>query len=136
MIQAMRTLALSMVAVAGMLVLSGCRSQDGQGAPGVQGEPGGPFVMYSVSGQAVKVISAKTPFDDNPAAREAFLRWFERGFETGLAGKAPLMVEWSQTPVAQAGRRGYDLGLEEGTKFKVSHDTSSQSSRTALIPPG
>jgi ribosome modulation factor len=128
MIETMRRSCVFVVVVAAVFGLSACRSTN---APNPQT---GPFVKYSVSGQSVTVISAKTPFDDSPAVRDAFLRWFKRGFETGLAGKQPLMIEWQETPEGRAGQRGYDSGMDEGAKYRETRKASSQSVRTAPIP--
>lgn len=111
------------VMAAAILALASCRS------------PAGPFVRYAVSDHAVTVTAAVTPFDQSTRARESFLHWFKRGFETGLAGKAPLMIDWTDTPEGKAGRQGYDFGLEQGAALRE-QKTPGPSSGTVLIPPG
>ncbi len=132
MIKTMRASLAFVAVVAAVLLVPACSSQKPQAAESV---PNTPFVRYSVSGQAVIVISAKTPFDDDPKAREAFLGWFKRGFETGLARRIPLRIEWQPTTVGEAGRRGYELGLEQGTQF-WEKKLPRNSQQTALIPRG
>ena len=90
---------------------------------------------YTVSGQSLSVVSAATPYDANQKVRDAFLHWFQRGFETALSGQAPLMIEWQHTPEGEAGRKGYDLGLDEGEGYRKhpkSSDQSRQTIRTSL----
>ncbi len=74
-------------------------------------------VRYSVAGAAVTVVSAQTAYDADIRAREAFLHWFKRGFETVLSGKAPMMITWEDSLRGRAGREGYDLGMEEAEKY-------------------
>lgn len=94
---------------------------------------GGYYLKYSVSDSAVTVVSAATPYDSNPQAKEAFLNWFKRGFETVLKGKPPLMIEWSVTPVAEAGRKGYDFGMDEAEKYLKKENGSKQSPQVIHI---
>jgi len=74
-------------------------------------------VRYSVAGTAVTIVSAQTPYDADVRARDAFLHWFKRGFETVLSGKAPMMISWEDSLRGRAGRDGYDLGMEEAEKY-------------------
>jgi len=74
---------------------------------------------YQVSGTTFTLLAAVTPYDATPKVRDAFLHWFQRGFETALRGEAPLLVEWQPTPEGEAARYGYDLGLEKGERFRV-----------------
>ncbi len=112
-------------------MLVACHSPKREAGPA----PEGPFVRYSVSGNAVAVAQAVTPFDAQPREREAFLGWFKRGFETGYTGGAPLMIEWDETPVARAGRRGYEFGLDEGKRFRNESKDPGRAEHTAQIPP-
>ena len=93
------------------------------------------FMSYSVSDRAARVVSAVTPYDDSPAARNAFLRWFKRGFDTILTGRQPLMVEWNTAPEAKAGRRGYDFGMDEAKRY-LEKPGPRQPLQTIPIPPG
>ena len=131
MIKIMRTSPVFVVVVAVVLFLSGCKSQNAQTVEDTRLTP---FVKYSVSGQSASIVSANTPFDDNPKAREAFQKWFKRGLETGLAGDPPLMIEWQGTPEGRAGQRGYDLGQEEGRRFREDKK-SPRGLQTVPIPP-
>ncbi len=112
--------------------LAACSAPSGK-APAT---PEGPFVRYSVTGSAVTIATAVTPFDAEPKEREAFLHWFQRGFDTGFAGHAPLMIEWADTPVARAGRQGYEFGLAEGERLRKEGAGPDRSPQTAPIPPG
>ena len=97
--------------------------------------PQGRHVSYRVKGESVTVVSAVTPFDSNPAAREAFVKWFKKGFEATLKGKEPMRVEWERNQIGQAGSRGYDVGLDEGERFRAEPKQSNQSLQTTPIPP-
>jgi len=92
-------------------------------------------LKYSVSGQTIRVVAAVTPYDSYPQAKEAFLHWFKRGFESVLAGKPPLMIEWAATPEAIAGRRGYDFGMDEAEKYLKKSKELQQLPQTVPIPP-
>lgn len=96
--------------------------------------PDTPFVKYSVSGQVLTIVSAVTPYDPRPHLKDVFLDWFKRGFETVLAGKPPLLIEWDFTPEGRAGRSGYDLGISEAEKLLKNGKTSGQMPRTTRIP--
>ena len=97
---------------------------------------GGHYLKYSVSGHTVTVIAAVTPYDSDPPLQEAFLHWFKRGFETTLAGKPPLMIEWDVTPKAKAGQRGLDFGTDEAARYLKRNKAADESVQTAPIPPG
>jgi len=92
------------------------------------------ILTYTVSDQGIAVISAVTPYDSQPEVRNAFLKWFKRGFDTVLSGSSPLMIEWDTTAKGRAGQRGYDLGMGEAEKF-MQKKASSQSLQTTSIPP-
>ncbi len=94
-----------------------------------------PFLTYSVSGRIVTVVSAVTPYDSTPQAREGFLHWFKRGFETILAGQSPLLIEWANTPEAEAGRKGYDFGMDEAERYTRKEKGPQPSLQTTVIPP-
>jgi hypothetical protein len=96
---------------------------------------GGYHLTYTVSGQVVTVVSAVTPYDSSPPAREAFLHWFKRGFETVLAGRSPLMIEWDVTPEARAGQSGYDFGMDEAARYLKVGKKTDQPQQSAPIPP-
>jgi hypothetical protein len=119
-----------MVLIAAILSLSACTS------PKPAETPDGPFVRYSVSGKAVSIVLAVTPFDGEPEVSAAFLHWFQRGFETVLAGREPLRIEWDITPAAKAGRRGYDFGMDEAERYLKKTTAPSQLPQTVPIPPG
>lgn len=93
------------------------------------------YLKYSVSDQLVTVISAVTPYDSNPKARDAFIHWFKRGFETVLTGMSPLMVEWKESLEGKAGQRGYDFGMDEAEIYLKKKREPNQSLRTTRIPP-
>lgn len=98
--------------------------------------PDGPFVEYSLTGQSARIVTAATPFDSNLKAREAFLHWFERGLETVLSGKQPIMVEWQDSPAGRAGQQGYDIGMQEGESFlkdRKGHDQPLQITRVVHL---
>lgn len=130
MIHAFRTLLVPLALAAAALWLSACT------APKPAETPGGPFIRYSVSGGTVSIVAAVTPFDSEPGARDVFLHWFKRGFENGLAGRPPLMIEWDTTSEARAGRKGYDFGMAEAESFLKNGKQSNRSLTTTLIPPG
>ena len=92
------------------------------------------LLTYSVSARAVAVVSAVTPYDRDPEVRDAFLRWFKRGFDTVLAGDPPLMIEWNTTAKGRAGRSGYDFGMDEAERF-LKHKLPDRSPHTVPIPP-
>jgi hypothetical protein len=123
-------LLLRLALTAAVLLLSACPS------PKPAAALAGPFVRYSVSGQSMSIISAVTPFDGQPGVRDAFLHWFQRNFETVLAGREPVMIEWANTPEAQAGRRGYDLGIAAAQTYLKNRMRSGQSVQITPIPPG
>ncbi|AMV73287.1 hypothetical protein JCM30471_16890 [Desulfuromonas carbonis] len=87
---------------------------------------------YSVSGNTVTILAAVTPYDPTPKVRDAFLHWFQRGFETALRNEAPLLVEWQNTPQGQAGQDGYELGLEKGERFRARRSGTER--QTVPIP--
>jgi hypothetical protein len=93
------------------------------------------YLEYSVSGQLITVASAVTPYDANPKARDAFLYWFKRGFETALIGISPLMIEWKDSPEGKAGQRGYDFGMDEAERYLKKKKDSNRSLQTTPIPP-
>jgi hypothetical protein len=99
------------------------------------GTTGKHFLKYSVSNGDVTVVEAVTPYDSDPQAKEAFLNWFKRGFETVLKGKPPLMVEWGVTSVAYAGRDGYDFGMDEAERYLKKEKGSSRSLNVVPLPP-
>jgi hypothetical protein len=114
------------------LALAGCAAApEAPEAPA----PAGPHVTYAVHGRAAEVLSAVTPYDDVPEAREAFLAWFKRGFETAAARREPLRVEWERSPAGQAASRGYALGLDEGGRWLAEGKPGGRSPRTAPIGP-
>jgi hypothetical protein len=94
-----------------------------------------PSLSYSVSGRIVTVVSAVTPYDSNPPAREGFLHWFKRGFETIVTGKSPLLIEWANTPEAEAGRKGYDFGMDEAERYMRKERGAQPSLQTTVMPP-
>ena len=96
--------------------------------------PGSWYVNYTVSGRALSIVSAVTPYDSDQTVRDSFLHWFQRGFEGVIAGEAPLMIEWQDTPQGDAGQKGYEIGLDEGEAYmknQKSPNPSPQISRTA-----
>ena len=92
-------------------------------------------LTYSVSGRIVTVVSAVTPYDSIPQTREAFLHWFKRGFETIMNGRPPLMIEWANTPEAEAGQKGYDFGMDEAGRYMRKEKESQPSLQTTALPP-
>jgi hypothetical protein len=94
------------------------------------------FLKYSVSDRVVTVVSAVTPYDPNPRARDAFLHWFKRGLETLFAGTPSLMITWDITPEGKAGREGYDFGMDEAERYLKKEKNPSRSLQTAPIPLG
>ena len=88
---------------------------------------------YQVSGTTLTILAAVTPYDARPKVRDAFLHWFQRGFESALKGEAPLLVDWQPTPEGAAGRCGYDLGLEKGERFRAPR--SGEERQRVPIPP-
>lgn len=78
---------------------------------------GAPQIKYEVLQGTVTVVSALTPYDSDETGREAFLKWFKRGFETVLQGNPPLMIEWLDSPEGRAGRSGYDSGMDEAERY-------------------
>jgi hypothetical protein len=130
MIHTFRTSLVPLALTAAALLLSACT------APKPAQAPEGPFIRYSVSGQAVSIVSAVTPFDGQPGVRDAFLHWFKRGFKTVLAGRQPLRIEWDVTPAAKAGRRGYDFGMDEAERYLKNGKEPNQPLLTTPIPPG
>jgi hypothetical protein len=121
-----RTLTVFAVILAGFAPVSSWAAEDPNS---------GYHLKYSVSEQTITVVAAVTPYDSNPQAKEAFLHWFKRGFETVLTGKPPLMIEWDVTPEARAGRRGYDFGMDEAERFLKNEKEPNQSLQTTPIPP-
>jgi hypothetical protein len=85
------------------------------------------YIKYSVSDQLVSIVSATTPYDSNPKARDAFIHWFERGFNTVLTGKTPLMIEWKNSLEGKAGQRGYDFGMNEAERYLKKQKETNQS---------
>jgi len=92
------------------------------------------ILTYTVSDQGVTVLSATTPYDSETEIRDAFLKWFKRGFDTIVSGASPLMLEWDTTAKGRAGRHGYDLGMEEAEIF-LREKASGQAPRAIPIPP-
>ncbi len=92
------------------------------------------ILTYTVSDQGIAVISAVTPYDSEQQVRNTFLKWFKRGFDTVLSGTSPLRIEWDTTAKGQAGRHGYDFGMEEAEIF-LREKASGQAPRTIPIPP-
>jgi hypothetical protein len=99
------------------------------------GATGRHYLKYSVSDRDVTVVEAVTPYDSDPQSKEAFLNWFKRGFGTVLKGKPPLMIEWGVTAAANAGREGYDFGIDEAERYLKKEKGSSRSLHVVLIPP-
>ncbi|PKN19338.1 MAG: hypothetical protein CVU71_07460 [Deltaproteobacteria bacterium HGW-Deltaproteobacteria-6] len=94
-----------------------------------------PYIKYSVSDQEATIVSAATPYDSDPKARDAFLHWFKVGFHTVLNGASPLMIEWQNSPEGKAGRRGYDFGMDEAEKYLKEKKEPRQLLQTMPIPP-
>ena len=94
-----------------------------------------PHVKYTVVDQSVTVASAVTHYDLDAKAREIFLYWFKRGFETVFAGKSPMMITWGETIEGEAGREGYDFGMNEGERYMQNPKKLNQSLQTSPIPP-
>ncbi|MFH2012904.1 MAG: hypothetical protein ABIJ37_09440 [Pseudomonadota bacterium] len=93
-----------------------------------------PHVKYTVTAQSVTISSAVTHYDFDTKARQAFLSWFKRGFETVLAGKPPMMITWRETTEGEAGRKGYELGMDEGEKY-LKNPVAFKSLQIIQIPP-
>jgi hypothetical protein len=99
------------------------------------GVTGGYYLKYSLSDREVTIVAAVTPYDSDPQSKEAFLNWFKRGFDTVIKGKPPLMVEWGVTAVANAGREGYDFGMDEAKRYLKKEKGSNRSLQIVPIPP-
>lgn len=75
-------------------------------------------VTYTLSGGEPIITAFVTPFDSNPAAREAYLFWFKRGFAAGLQQTLELW-SWERTEKGDAASSGYIHGYEEGAKVRA-----------------
>jgi hypothetical protein len=98
-------------------------------------EKAGYFIKYGVSKQKAIIISASTPYDSSIKARDAFLHWFVRGFEAVLTGRAPMVVEWKDSPEGKAGQKGYDFGMDEAERYLKLKEKPDNSIIIAPIPP-
>jgi hypothetical protein len=92
-----------------------------------------PELTYVFEKGTVTVVSARTPYDDAPEIREAFLHWFVDGFEAGLNG-SHIMAEWQHNAVGRAAQQGYECGHEQGERFRNARPSAPVRETVPILP--
>jgi len=64
----------------------------------------------------VTVVASRTPYDQNPKQREAYLFGFKWGFENAITSKL-VFAHYERSAIGEASEAGYVHGWKEGQAY-------------------